>query len=499
MYKLILTLILCVIALSSCSDRAAETMVYETEEPKPEETIDYDKEYRKVADQIGYVKGISKYHYEAPLIQDITEGYIPFADNTLSIQLSSMTDRFIPGENGDVYYLDIDARDQFDNVENGIVRITSDGKRERICLAEDCTLDTLCSHMQFYNCSGVYWDNCLYFACRGNFLNENTLIPGFILRYDLTTREMTKLMEIPQYVLSGDLQVQNGVLYVSHRDDNTGHHFYAIDLNTMEACLYTTKRGDQSIDGICGNYVICCDRNGTITAHDVVSDTEYTLAEGLRASVSGVSGSWVVYTTITDAGQGELCAYNMETHALRTSGKGVGDAAVSPFGGIYYRTLPDLTLYRYDPDSKTREKLADNVVYYSVKGEKAVYMSAASDERLEIPYTTRSRSFETAWLWVEATEKRTVYGNLALGAEGISHSLWRSNGTEVSAVYDSIFCAGDAVYAEVYVPGDGKYKSIPLQMLRIPLYSGTKKGIDEYADGSVSSTTDENAANQSIS
>jgi len=483
MFRFILLMILCFAALAGCSDRAAETMVYETKEPVPEETADYDKEYRLTADQVGYVKGKSKYHFMPPLIQDIAEGYVPNGDNTLTVGLDSSRSRFIPGGNGEVFYTDITPRDRFDNLESGILRISPDGTAERICITGDCT-DDPCLHMQFYGCPGVYWDDCLYFSCRGVYLNEDIMIPGFILRYDLSTREMTKIIDIPKYD-TGRLDVRNGVLYITHRDDNTGHHFYAVDLSTMTACRYTTGRWDQTIGGVMGSTVICCDRSGTITAHDTVSGTEYTISEGSRANIAGVSGDWVVWTAMSDAGPGSLCAFHTGTRSLVTSGEGVTDASVSPDGRIYYRTVPDLTLYRFDPAEKKREKLADHVVYYNTDGEKAVYVSSASEEFREIPYTTRSKTFESGWLWTEATETRRVYSSLIIGAEGISHSLWRSGDEEVSADIGSVVCAGDAVYAAVYVPGEGDYKSIPMRLLRIPLYGGAKKVFDGYLDGSV--------------
>jgi len=247
MHQLILILLLVFLSLAGCSDRAAETMVYETKEPVPEETADYDKEYRRTEDQVGFVKVTSKYYFTTPLIQDIAEGFVPLRDHAVGFggNRNSAVSRYIPGDRGDVYLHDLTAADEWYSAQNGLIHIAADGKKERICVLPDCTVEDTCPHMQFYNMRGVYAAGCLYFVCPDTAIDGSAgpvSVPGFVLKYDIAEREMVKFMEIPAYEQVWCLTAADDVLYIAYQDFVSGDGFYAVDLadegEIPAACRY---------------------------------------------------------------------------------------------------------------------------------------------------------------------------------------------------------------------------------------------------------------------
>jgi len=234
---------------------------------KPTEKATIDREYMLslFENQIGYMMdfdyGSSKYDYMEPVIQNLSE-FTHINDDKANIKSEKIYENAHATNKDFIICRDLRYdEDKNSTVYYGICKIYDDGKKERVCVDDDCRKNLLipCEHMQILNILDIYIyiNDSIYIPIR-----QFTVVGGvpfhfnYILKYDLAKNELYKYFEISEssYYLKNMFSIGD-YLYVvetNHIKNLDGEpHAIVTRINTTNdtACgLYNEKSSDSDND-----------------------------------------------------------------------------------------------------------------------------------------------------------------------------------------------------------------------------------------------------------
>ncbi len=481
-----LIMLLCSCAIERSGSETTDT-IPETE-TRVIDTIAVDDaaEYEKRVGQVGYREN-SKYQYAPSVITEAKE-YIPPFDLTIMLTNQSQyrDSNIIIGSGGDTFYYDKTPYEEYSklydaiaygNNPNGIIRITQNGKKERICVDPECTVDSVCPHMEFLNEKACATENALYFVCQKFYTKK--IVCLYVLEFNLESRELNKIAEIPGTSCENFVIHENN-LFITYYNERTGKHGVSV-IDTDKYEMYISDSPAQLYGIVKGELLTCSrgygERYYTIKLYDPVFQSSRTISDASPSSSLWAIDRYIYYS-VFDNNTDKIAVFNIATNKSNI----IGQSLVRMEGTkdrVYYLTRENALYYCSTAnDGKNEKFISLDVTSFSVTETNVLYVKRESSALSELEY--QSWTFDnTTGGWKKETKTRYYAEPIKIfsyEAEG-SRLIWTSDGIHLSGMRETI--SGGALYLYVYCPADTVLDRIPAKYLRIPLNGNDFETIDE--------------------